>query len=482
MDKRILRNYFYNVLYQVVVLALPFFTTAYLSRTLGIESLGISEIVSARVQWFALFGVLGMQLYGIREIAKARDDKETLSKTFFELFVLQVVMVLLVSVLFLLSLQFQTTYLLYSYMQLLALVTAALDIAWFFYGIEDYKIASLRNIFVRILGVVLMYLLVKSPADLGIFIFINLGTSLFAQLIMLTQLRKYIRFVKVTLSGVMKHFWPNVLLFFPQLASSVFSLINVSLLEKYSPQEVQLYKQAQNFIRMFLLLITSIGQVVLARVANIYAKKEEAKTRELLEVVMLFAFFAAIPMIGGLCVVVPNFIPWFLPADFQPVTGLIIVASPMILFLSMTNVYGVQYMIPAGLMKQYVFSIICGIIVNLGLDLLLLPSYQSLGSTIANVCGEAVVLIVQMYLLKDKLKLKLDFMEIGRISLSAAIMIVAVYGFSQLLSWQGSSARLLLQNGAQALLGVGIYLTSMILLRSSFLKLVIDRLKRKNTV
>ncbi|MDR1794433.1 MAG: polysaccharide biosynthesis C-terminal domain-containing protein [Erysipelotrichaceae bacterium] len=480
MDKKILKNYFYNVLYQVVLIALPFFTTAYLSRALGLQAIGINSIVTNRVQWFTIFGILGVNMYGNREIAKVRDDKKVLSRTFFEIFAMQAMTMALAAIAYAISLQFESSYVLLSSYQLIAMVGAALDITWFFYGVEDFKKASLRNIFIKILGVSLMFLFVKNPSDLALFILINIAVNLLGQLIMWLQLKEYISLSKISFSAVLKHLKPNLILFAPQLAINVYQLLNVKMLEHFSiPEQVALYQQSQNFVKMFLFLITSIGSVVLARVANLSVKEDEKALQPLLRTVMELALFLAIPMMAGICALVPFFIPWFLPADFQPVTGLILLSSPIILFISLSNVYGIQYLVPLGKMKQYTLSVVMGAVVNFVLNLFLLSSHQALGAVIATVAAEFAVILCQWLTVHKQIKLQPPIAEIAKYVFSSIVMAAVVYGLGVLLKADGTKWVNLFKNAVQALGGVAVYGLLLWLLKSQLLLQVIAKLKRR---
>ena len=69
---KIIKNYFYNVGYQVLVLILPLITTPYVSRVLGPEGVGINAYTNSIAQYFILLASLGISLYGNREIAYVR--------------------------------------------------------------------------------------------------------------------------------------------------------------------------------------------------------------------------------------------------------------------------------------------------------------------------------------------------------------------------------------------------------------------------
>lgn len=85
MDRKIFVNYIYNFLYQVIKIVVPFFLVPYTMGHLGESVLGISDFAINIASWFIIFGILGISTYGIREIGKVRDDRDHLSRTFFEI-------------------------------------------------------------------------------------------------------------------------------------------------------------------------------------------------------------------------------------------------------------------------------------------------------------------------------------------------------------------------------------------------------------
>ena len=191
MDKKLVQNYLYNVLYQMLVLISPFITTPYLTRVMGAEALSINSWTANIVQWFVLFGIMGVNTYGNKEIAKVRDNRETVSRTFFEIFSMQFISMLLSSIVFFLYAHLMgNTYYVYLMIQSISLLSVSLDITWFYFGVEDFKKASIRNMIVKIVGICMIFAFIKSPDDLMKFIFINATVGVCGQLIMWAQLKE----------------------------------------------------------------------------------------------------------------------------------------------------------------------------------------------------------------------------------------------------------------------------------------------------
>ena len=176
--KSIAKNYIYNMVYQVLTLILPLITTPYLSRVLGAEGNGIYSYTYAIVTYFILFGSLGVALYGQREIAYAQEYPEKRKKIFIEIVIFRFITILIATVFYFFLFVKGAEYQIYYQILMLELVAAAFDISWFFQGLEDFKKTIIRNIIVRTISVVCIFIFVKSRKRFRK-IFINLFINRF---------------------------------------------------------------------------------------------------------------------------------------------------------------------------------------------------------------------------------------------------------------------------------------------------------------
>ncbi len=476
MNKKLINNYFYSVLYQMLLVLIPLLITPYTTRVLGLTSLSINTGTANVVQWFALFGIMGINTYGNREIARVRDNKEKCSRTFFEIFTMQGVS-LGITILFFLGYLFLVgdQYIEILIIQGVALIGVALDITWFFYGVEDFKKVSLRNCFVKVIGVLLIFLLIKKPEDLALFVTINVSVAVIGQLVMWFQLREYIQFEKVTFSGVWRHVVPNIRFFIPQLAISVYSIMDVTMLKQIGPvyEEIYLYEQTQRFIKMFLFFITSIGTVMLPRLSNIYGKNNIKLIQSYLNKTLRVSIYLAIPMILGIYAVIQGFVDWFLPADFAVVGELIRWGSPLILFISLSNVFGVQFLLPTGDTKNYTRSVLIGACVNFVLNFIFIPLYGVFGALLASVLGEMSVTLFQWLIVRKLIDFSLEKKELIIVAGSAVIMMFIAMGVGAL------ATPSFVLTCLQGILGVATYVGLLYVFKAP---LFIEVLERKSKI
>lgn len=477
MDRKLFTNYIYNILYQLVKVVMPIIIVPYTMGHLGETTLGISDFASNIASWFILFGTLGANVYGNRQIARVRDNEEDRSRTFFEIITMQIINMSIALFLYVAYTYFfvkenQIIYVLHC----LTIISSAFEITWFYYGVEDFKTVSIRNIIIKIVGVGLIMLFVKSPADLWLYVVINSGTDLLGQVIMYAKLREYIHFVRFNVfKGYMKHIGATFTLFVPTIAISVYTLLDQTMLGFLTDDtaNVALYKAAQGFVKMFLYFITSIGSVMMPRIANRYEKSNNSdEVNRYLNTTFHLAIFLAIPMMMAMIVVSPYFIPWYLPEQLT-IISLIQYSSPIVLFISISNVFGMQYLVPTGHNKEYTTSVIAGAVINCIVNLILIPRYAGVGAAIGSVCAEFAVMFVQFLFVRDKIEIH-AFKSFLLYVIASIAMSVAVVMIGNIM---GPS---FLCNVVQALVGTCIYGLILLVTREQMLVTFIDKFLRRN--
>ena len=229
---------------------------------------------------------------------------------------------------------------------------------------------------------------------------------------MLVQLGKYVDPYKVSLKEAYQdHFKDNMILFVPQIATSIYTVLDQTLVgvlaEDWEAQSA-FYQQATRIVRMFLYFITSIGSVIMPRIANVYSKGDNEKVASYLSVTLKLALYLAIPMMFGTASVAPSLVPWFMAPEFGIVGTLIPITTPIILLISLSNVFGVQFLLPTGRMKEFSTSVVLGAVMNLISNVILIPRFGALGACIALVIAEGSVTLYQFIVMRGKLQFNIQ--------------------------------------------------------------------------
>lgn len=422
------KNFSYNIMYQILILILPLITAPYISRVIGAEGQGIFSYTYSIAQYFVLFAMLGLNNYGNRTIAKNKKDKEQLSKTFWAIYFMQIITSCIIIIFYIFYIIFFVKeYKIYATIQLLYVISAIFDINWFFFGMEKFKFTVIRNTFIKIASVLCIFAFVKNTQDLIIYTIIMTGSSLISQLLLWPIVKKYTNFIRPTWNDIKKHFKPNIILFIPVIAVSLYKIMDKVMLGSLTNvKEVGYYENAEKIINIPMAFLTALGTVMLPRITTLLANKEEEKINEYINKSMEFMMFLSIPLVFGLIAVGKSFAPLFFGQEFEKTGDIIEILSITIFFISWANVIRTQYLIPKEKDRTYIVSVFLGAIVNLIINFMLIPSYASIGAAIGTVIAEATVMIFQTVTVRKELEVNVYMKYMANFLLKGLFMFIIV--------------------------------------------------------
>lgn len=475
MRNSIKKNYIYNLIYQILVIILPIITTPYISRVLGAENIGIYSYTTSISAYFILFGSLGINLYAQREIAYHQDNKKKNSKTFFEIVILRDITMLISIIIFFIVFGTSGEYGFFYKILIIELIAQCFDISWFFSGLEEFKKTVLRNLVVKCTSVIAIFLLVKTPDDLYIYFLIYVLSAFIGNISLWFYLPKYIIKVKLKEINIVKHLKPTLALFIPEIAIQVYTILDKTMIGAIweDKSEVGYYQQSERVIKLLLTIITSLGTVLLPRVANCFANNKKQQVFEYIKKSFNYVYFLAFPMIFGIIVVANKFVPMFFGPGYDRVIILMSIISPIILFIGMSNVIGKQYLLPTKRQKQYTISVIIGAIINFAVNSCLIWKYGALGASLGTVIAEFSVTLVQIIFVRKEFNVK----EILKLSLNYLISSVVMFIICKLVGFIHVSdlVSIVLQIG----IGVIIYIALLLVLKDKFTYNMIKQIKEK---
>lgn len=313
MGKSVTKNYIYNLIYQILVIIIPIITTPYLARVLGAEGNGIFSYTESIVTYFILFGTLGISMYGQREIAFVQDDIKKRSKIFYELLALRFFTMLISVIVFYIFYGVSGDYAIYYRILLIEMFANLVDINWFFQGLEDFKKITIRNIIVRLISVVCIFIFIKTPDDLSKYLLIYTLSLLIGNITLWISLHKYITKVNIKSLRIFTQLKPTLALFIPQVAMKVYTVLDKTMVGSITGNmsEVGFYEQAYKVINILLTIITSLGTVMMPRIAKCYADGNFSQIKNYMYKTFKFVYMLAFPLIFGIIVVANKFVPMF---------------------------------------------------------------------------------------------------------------------------------------------------------------------------
>jgi len=424
--KSIKKNYIFNLIYQITLIIVPLIVTPYLSRVLLDDGVGKYSFSLSLISYFTLFATFGFDHYSQREMAKCQGDKNKQSVLFWEIIISRAIPVfasLFIHVILLLT----NVYGDYSIiMQILTLnvISIAFDVSFFFQANEEFAKLTIRNVIIKTIGTILIFVLVKQRSDLWIYALIQSGMTVVSALSLLPSLIKRIKKVKLKEIKPLKHLWPAFKLLIPSIAISLYTIMDKSLIGFITQSNSQngIYEQAEKIVKLSLTLVTCLTPVMISRNSSEIANGNHEGVKHNIYKSFNFLWLLGMPMMFGIIAVSDNLIPWFLGANFLGSSVLLKVFSPLIIFIGGSSILGMHYLIPYKKEKHYTLSYVFSAIINLFLNIILISKFQALGATIATIIAEMSVLIIMLFYARKDLSIKSIFKSMIKPLIASIIM------------------------------------------------------------
>ncbi len=374
---------------------------------MGAEKIGIYSYAYSIASYFGLFILLGLSNYGNRTIAAVRDDKKKLSKTFWSIYLMQILMAIIVIIIYIGYVVLIANNKLMAWIQLIYIISVALDINWFFFGMEQFKLTVSRNTIIKILNVILIFIFVKDKNDLYIYGVIMCLGSLISQIFLWIFLKGFITCAKVEINDILGHIIPNLILFVPVIAISLYTTMSKILLGSLSSMEaVGFYENSNKLTSIPSMAVTSLGTVMLPRMSNLVASGNHKEAMKYIQKSLLVSVFLSCSMAFGISAVCKEFVPLFYGVGYEECINIISLLVLSSVFISWANVIRTQYLIPNKKDKIYIVSVFMGAIVDIILNLILIPKYAALGASIATLFAEFSVCAYQTYQVRKEMPIK----------------------------------------------------------------------------
>ena len=427
-NKKIVINYIYNLLYQILIIIVPLITTPYVSRVLGVEQIGIYSYTISITTYFILFGSLGSALYGQREIAYNQSNKNKISKTFIEIFLARIISMSISLIVFFVVLVKNNIYSIYYKILILEIIAQMIDISWLFQGLEEFKKVVFRNIIVKIVSVCSIFIFVKNNNDLNIYIFIYVLSTFLGNASLWFYVSKYIEKIEIKSINIFKHFKPMALLFVPQIAIQIYTVLDKTMIGMIceNKSEVGLYEQAQKIIKLLVTIATALGTVMIPRIANAYSNKDFEGIKLYIKKSFQFIMFLGFPLMFGIISISNKFVPVFYGVGYDGVKYLINYMSPIVVIIGISNVIGNQYLLPIKRQKEFTVAVTVGAIINFILNMIFIKKWGAIGATISTIIAELCVSTVQLFYVRKEI----DILYLIKLTKNYCIASIIRFGVS----------------------------------------------------
>jgi len=427
-QSNIKKKYLMNLINQILSMIVPLITVPYVSRILGPDGVGRYSYTTSIVTYFVLLGSAGTAIYGLRKIAYVRDNIEEMSRIFWEIVLLRLSFVIISLVVFFFTVLSHSEYSSLLWVQGINIIAVIFDISWFYQGLEDFKKIVLRDVCIKVVGLIAILSLIKKQDDLPLYI---LCISLIT-LVGNTSLWSYLGKILVPVSLVKLKFWQHLpeslVLLIPQGAVSLYTVLDKTMIGIITKSNAEngYYEQSQAIVRFCVLFVTSLGLVMFPRMANAFVRHDEQQIKRELGKSFQFVWFLGTPFMLGLLGTATHFVPWFLGAQFEKVSLLIIVLCPLPIAIGLSNVLYRQFLLPMRKNRACVITLLVAAGLNFVANLFLIKAYQSLGAAMASVVTEIGIVILMYPFTRSLITLKMIFRNSLRYIFSGLFMLAVL--------------------------------------------------------
>ena len=422
------KNAAYNIAYRMFSVLLPLVTAPYLSRVVGKDGVGLYSLAWSVSYIFCLIGMLGLNDYGVRTIAQARDDREQLDRTFSGIWQMQ----LMVAGATLLA-WFGYVFLVAGEEKEIAFHLTMMSVSclcsfdWCLMGLDQFKPIALRNTFVKVAAAACVFIFVKKQDDLWIYGFVWSLATLLGNLSCAATLKGKVSYRPVPLKDSLKHLGPCAVLFISVMAVNIYRTMDKVMVSAIAGVDQNgLYENAEKIIYCLSGFILAIGTVMMPKIANLQKKGETEKIARNIDRSMDLVICMVSAMAFGVAAVADKFAPLFYGEEFRYSGTLMAPLAFTLIPIGFANVIRTQVVLPQKRDTIFVKSVCCGAAVNLIANALLIPGMKSMGAVVGTLLAETTVPVVQYLILRKELPYRTYLSYVGIYAVIGGIMLVCV--------------------------------------------------------
>ncbi|MBQ8279928.1 MAG: flippase [Roseburia sp.] len=472
--KSVKNNVVYNTIFQILTLAIPLLSTPYIARVLGAESVGKYSFSLSMTTYFTIFAVMGSSVYGQRLIAFSRDDKPSLNSNFWNIFSFRLISCCIALGFYFLYLFLTNNLTLLNVIVSLNILNVAVDVTWFFSGLEEFKITIVRGMLVKIVGYACIFIFVRNCSDTWKYALILLGTTVLGNLALCRVLPNYVNRPKkvepfINIKGMF-------LVFLPTIATQVYMVLDKTMIGLITNSDYfnGCYEQSEKVVRAILIPLTAVSSVVLPRVANLYKRNALEQAKQYIYKAYRVIWALALPCMFGLIAIASVFIPLYLGPNYEMSIDLLKIFAILAFVVAPASITGLAYLVPTNQQNVYTIAVTSAAIVNFGLNILLIRNYGAYGAAIASVIAESIGTCIQITycVITKQLVLKDIFKYFNRYLFFSIIMFCVIIFIKQNIAVSIYSLVLLIGTGGLC------YILLLLVTRDELVMSVISSVKK----
>ena len=398
MKKSIAKNALLNVIRNVSNIIYPLVTFPYVSRVLGVDAIGKYNFASSFISYFILIAGLGISSYAIREGARIREDKESLSLFASEMFAINIISTFLAYVcLFIcvICIRKLDDYRLLLFVFSFQIIMTTIGVEWIYSIYEDYKYITIRTLFFKLISLILLFLFVRTKDDVvkyaGVTTFALSGSGV----LNLIHSRKYLKFDFKKITSIKQHMKPILTLFSASVAVMIYVYSDTTILGFLkSDYEVGLYSLSSKIYTIIKSVISAMLIVSIPRLSALYGNKEFDEYNHTLQKIIDSIGVLLLPCVVGLFILSDNIVQFVGGSDYLEAAPSLRLLSVALLFCLYGWIFNQCILLPSKNEKTISFATIISALINISLNFVLIPMWSENAAAVTTVIAEFLMLLI----------------------------------------------------------------------------------------
>jgi len=407
------KNIIYSVLLNILNLIFPIVSAPYIARVLGAENVGKASFVMSYVGYFVLFAALGVKYYGVREIAKCKDDAEQSSRVFSGIFAINLIATIIVSVAYLATILYipdlRRDWLIFV-LAGITLYLSPITIDWYFQGLENFKMITIRSLIIKCVTFAGLFIFVRQREDVLPYIVLFVATTVLTDLWNVAYAKKqglkiWWRNIKVKI-----HIKPMLILFVSTIAVNIFTALDTVMLGFLSSyEEVGYFTSPNKIIVAIMMGFGAINTALLPRLAFNNQQNNEKANLTLLQKTLDINLLLIVPVALGLYLISARFVPLFFGSDFLGSIVPMQILSFKVIVVMINSFLGTSILLAFGYENKFVKVLVITAIFAFVIKWIFIPEFGAVGASWTSLAAEAGEVFLNLYFVYRCTKVRLNW-------------------------------------------------------------------------
>ena len=476
-------NFIMNIILTASTFIFPLITFPYISRVLLPDGVGKVNLATSVSQYFSMVAMLGVPTYGVRACAQVRDDRHKLTQTVQEILLLNIIVSVFTYLVYFLSVwkipKMHAEASLYWVMSA-TIIFNVIGVEWLYKGLEQYSYITIRSIIFKFIALVLMFVFVKNQGDYVIYGAISIVAGVGSNLLNFINLRKYVDLRPVKHYNLKRHLKAVTIFFLMSVSTTIYTNLDTVMLGFMKDDAAVGYYSAAVKVKSLLVsFVTALSAVLLPRVSYYIEHKKQEEFIRVSRKALNFTVLVAFPVVVYFILFAKESIYLLSSEAYHASILPMQIIMPTILLIGLTNVLGIQILVPLGKESLVFYSVLIGAITDFVVNLVCIPSFSVAGAAFGTLVAEAVVLIVQLVMMHKQIQGL--FSDIKPVKISVAVFAAAIVSVGVKVLRMGNLQTLLLS----VCIFIIVYAALLIVMKEPlFLELfentIVKRLRKKH--